>query len=154
MSFEPLGWRNLYQYVRSLPRGILLGLGGVLLLLLLTILVGSWQAKTQRIYQHDWQQYQALQSLAQTKTQTSSVLLQGDALLQTIAAQPLGKLVGQVSSVRLQGQQVRAEVQQAAANPLFAWLFQLEQQGALLSAMQLTRDSDGMLSGYVQWGSE
>lgn len=127
---------------------------GVLLLGGLVTGFGQWQSQIERQHRQAQQTHQQLSSLVQGLPATGAIALQGDALLQRIASEPLPGLSGKISNLRLVGQKVSAKVEQAPASALVAWLAQLEQSGVLISAMTLSQPTPGMVSGVLTWGQD
>lgn len=132
---------------------------GVLLLAALMLVVvlsvwWQWQHSVEKQFVQAQHTHKQLLALAQSLPATQAKSLQGDAVLQQIAAQPLTGLTGQISNLRLVGQKVSARVEAAPAQALMRWLTALEQQGVMLSAINLTQPTPGVLSGQLSWGQE
>jgi type II secretory pathway component PulM len=132
--------------------------GGLVMTTLVLLLVGyllwHWQETVDKNYVQAQQQQHQLLTIAQGLPIGSAKRLQGDDLLQQIAAQPLTGLSGKVTNLRLVGQKVSAKVEQASIEALLAWLGQLEQQGVVVSGMTLSQPTQGVVSGQLIWGQE
>lgn len=132
--------------------------GAMLFVTMLLLLVGfsiwNWQQTVEKNYVHALQQHQQFLSIVQGLPASSAKRLQGDELLQQIAAQPLTGLSGKVTNLRLVGQKVSAKVEQAPIEVLLTWLAQLEQQGVVVSGMTLSQPTQGVVSGQLVWGQE
>lgn len=126
----------------------------ILALLLLVFSILNWQQTVEKNFVQVQQQHQQLLSIVQGLPASSAKRLQGDDLLQQIAAQPLSGLSGKVTNLRLVGQKVSAKVEQAPIEVLLTWLAQLEQQGVVVSGMTLSQPTQGVVSGQLVWGQE
>ncbi len=126
----------------------------ILVLLLLGFSIFNWQQTVEKHFVQAQQQHQQLLSIVQGLPASSAKRLQGDDLLQQIAAQPLTGLSGKVTNLRLVGQKVSAKVEQAPIEALLAWLAQLEQQGVVVSGITLSQPAQGLVSGQLIWGQE
>lgn len=126
---------------------------GIIILILVSV-IGQWQQQAEKNYLQTQQRYQQLQTIAAGLPPTPAIKLQGDGLLQKIAAHPLMSLSGKVSNLSLQGNKVTARIDNAPSAALLDWLWQLEQQGVMVTAMSLTHLSQGLVSGNMTWGQE
>lgn len=140
------------QNPQQVKQGILVI--AILVLLLVGFSVWNWQQTVEKNFVQAQQQQQQLLSIVQGLPASSAKRLQGDELLQQIAAQPLSGLSGKVTNLRLVGQKVSAKVEQAPIEALLAWLAQLEQQGVVVSGMTLSQPTHGVVSGQLIWGQE
>jgi type II secretory pathway component PulM len=140
------------QNPRQVKQGVLIMAS--LLVLFAGVSWWNWQQRVEKNYVQVQQQHQQLLSIVQGLPASSAKRLQGDELLQQIAAQPLTGLSGKVVNLRLVGQKVSATLEQAPIEGLLAWLALLEQQGVVVSGMTLSQPTQGVVSGQLIWGQE
>jgi len=140
------------QNPRQVKQGVLIMAS--LLVLFAGVSWWNWQQRVEKNYVQVQQQHQQLLSIVQGLPASSAKRLQGDELLQQIAAQPLTGLSGKVVNLRLVGQKVSATLEQAPIEGLLAWLALLEQQGVVVSGMTLSQPTQGLVSGQLIWGQE
>lgn len=140
------------QNPRQVKQGVLIIAS--LLVLFAGVSWWNWQQTVEKNFVQAQHQHQQLLSIVQGLPANSAKRVQGDDLLQQIAAQPLTGLSGKVVNLRLVGQKVSATLEQAPIEALLAWLAQLEQQGVVVSGMTLNQPVQGLVSGQLIWGQE
>jgi len=141
-----------HQNPLHVKQGILLI--ATLVLILAGFSLWNWQQQVEKNYVQVQQQHQQLLSIVQDLPKSAAKRIQGEELLQHIAAQPLAGLSGKIVNLRLVGQKVSASLEQAPVEALLTWLAQLEQQGAVVSGMTLSQPTQGLVSGQLIWGQE